>query len=116
MSDSLYGPSVKHSTWRRVAMSDSGQLIKRGTTHPASYEKLLRGEAPLGQLARLEPLQPDAPLCKLPVLVANPSCAHRALALQAFVTQPVVHAAQPSLVKHGVLLCPDQRSWFSKYL
>lgn len=47
-------------------MTDSGQLIKRGTTHPA-YEKLLREEAPLGQLARLEPLQPDAPLYKLPI-------------------------------------------------
>lgn len=88
MSNSLYGPSVQHSTWRRVAMSDSGQLTKRGTTCPASYEKLLREEAPLGQLARLEPLQPDASLCKLPILEANPSCAHWALAHSQWYTQP----------------------------
>lgn len=48
-------------------------LSKGGATSLASYEKLLREWASLGQLARQEPLQPNGPPCRLSVLEANPS-------------------------------------------
>lgn len=50
---SIEWPSVTQVNW--------------GTTSLASYERLLRDGAVLGQLAGLEPLQPDGPLCRLSV-------------------------------------------------
>lgn len=101
MSASPCGPSVQQSTWHRLTIGDSSQLIKRGTTSPASYGKL-RGEgAALGQLASLEPLQPDGPLCWFSVLEGKPSYgqlphAHWALALWVSVTQPVACTPSPA--------------------
>ena len=95
--------SAQRSTWHRVAVSDSSQLIKRGTTSPASCETLLRAGAASDRQARLESLQPKDPLCRLSVLKAKPPDgqlphAHWALALWVSITQPAAKHAQPSLV------------------
>lgn len=55
--------SAQHSTWHRVAVSDSSQLIKRGTTSLASCKNLLRAGAASDWQASLESLQPKDPLC-----------------------------------------------------